>query len=107
MFIIDNKYKYFCNYWKIWYENDSPCVVLLDSNDFYFYNYKSGIFDGKNNGAAVCGSRTADINHAVVAVGYGSKNGSDYWIIRNSWGANWGEKVTINNLNKYSDIFFL
>ena len=46
-----------------------PCVVLLDSSGSYWTNYRSGIFDGLNNGVRVCKNGMSDVNHAVVAVG--------------------------------------
>ena len=47
-----------------------------------FQRYAGGIFQG-------CRSRRA--NHAVTVVGYGTKNGKKYWLIKNSWGKSWGE----------------
>merc|ERR1712045_818035 len=49
-----------------------------------FSKYKGGIFSG-------CSS-TARPDHAVAVVGYGTENGVDYWLIKNSWGSSWGEK---------------
>jgi C1A family cysteine protease len=39
----------------------------------------------------VTGNCQGQINHAVIAVGYGS-DGLDYFKIRNSWGSSWGEE---------------
>ncbi|CDP03083.1 unnamed protein product [Coffea canephora] len=52
-------------------------------NGFRFY--KGGVYTSNT-----CGSAPMDVNHAVLAVGYGVENGIPYWLIKNSWGAEWG-----------------
>jgi len=53
-----------------------------------FRNYKTGVYDSK-----ICKNSTQDVNHAVLAVGYGTtEDGVDYWIVKNSWNSQWGDK---------------
>ncbi|GKD73074.1 zinc finger, CCHC-type containing protein [Tanacetum coccineum] len=47
-----------------------------------FILYTGGVFTSDNYG-----SDPMDVNHAVVAVGYGEENSVPYWLIKNSWGA--------------------
>lgn len=51
-----------------------------------FRSYNGGVYT-----STTCGSDPMDVNHAVLAVGYGVENGVPYWLIKNSWGADWGD----------------
>ncbi|XP_021911873.1 chymopapain-like [Carica papaya] len=62
---------------------NQPLSVLVEAGGKPFQLYKSGVFDGP------CGTK---LDHAVTAVGYGTSDGKNYIIIKNSWGPNWGEK---------------
>uniref|UniRef100_A0A0R3RH97 Cathepsin L-like n=1 Tax=Elaeophora elaphi TaxID=1147741 RepID=A0A0R3RH97_9BILA len=60
-----------------------PVVVGISGSSRGFRFYKSGVFDGK---------RCGEINHAVLVVGYGRHRiHGDYWIVKNSWGPDWGK----------------
>lgn len=63
-----------------------PIAIAVDASLSSFQNYKSGIYlDNK------C---SKDINHAVLLVGYGTDEVTklDYWLVKNSYGVDWGEK---------------
>ncbi|XP_020238710.2 ervatamin-B [Cajanus cajan] len=61
---------------------NQPVSISVDANR-NFHSYKEGIFEGP------CGTVH---NHAVTIIGYGTnKEGTKYWLVKNSWGETWGE----------------
>jgi len=62
-----------------------PASICIDASCNSFQLYNGGIYDESK-----CSSIFLD--HAVGCVGYGSENGVDFWIVRNSWGEDWGEQ---------------
>jgi C1A family cysteine protease len=60
--------------------NISPLSVIVDAETWQFY--RGGVVDSN------CGT---NLDHAVQATGYNTNANPPYWIVRNSWGASWGE----------------
>jgi len=46
--------------------------------------YKSGVLT-----SARCGTK---LDHGVLAVGFGVENGTEYFLVKNSWNTSWGDK---------------
>ncbi|KAF4088162.1 hypothetical protein AMELA_G00079920 [Ameiurus melas] len=60
-----------------------PISVAIDATRPTFILYHSGVYNDPT-----CTQKT---NHAVLVVGYGSLNGEDYWLVKNSWGTRFGD----------------
>lgn len=74
---------------------NQPVSVAIDAGGSDFQFYSEGVFTGE------CGK---ELDHGVAIVGYGTTvDGTKYWIVRNSWGPEWGEKGYIRMQRGISD----
>ena len=63
---------------------NGPISCAMCTTMEFFINYTGGIQNDTSN----CN----ETDHDISVVGYGTENGTDYWIVRNSWGTYWGEQ---------------
>jgi len=61
---------------------NGPVSVAIEADQMAFQSYTSGVI------TSGCGTQ---LDHGVLAVGYGTLDGQDFVLVKNSWGASWGD----------------
>lgn len=75
-----------------------PISVAIDATHASFMRYRSGIYYETQ-----CGNGLRNLDHAVLVVGYGTENGYDYWLVKNSWATTWGDQGYIKMARNYNN----
>jgi C1A family cysteine protease len=61
-----------------------PVSIAIEADKKAFQLYTSGVLTGD-----ACGTQ---LDHGVLIAGYGEEDGTQYWLVKNSWGPTWGDK---------------
>ena len=63
---------------------NGPLAVAIEADKRVFQTYKSGVLSD-----SACGTT---LDHAVLAVGWGTEDGQEYFLVKNSWNTTWGDQ---------------
>jgi len=60
-----------------------PVSIAIEADTKTFQLYTGGVIT-----SSACGT---NLDHGVLIVGFGSESGTEYWLVKNSWGPSWGD----------------
>jgi len=63
---------------------NQPVSVAIEADKLVFQFYTEGVITSSS-----CGTT---LDHAVLAVGYGTEDGTEYFLVKNSWASTWGDQ---------------
>lgn len=75
--------------------HNGPVSIAIEADTKTFQFYKSGVLTDES-----CGT---NLDHGVLIVGYGEEKGTPYWLVKNSWGEEWGDKGYVKILRSDSE----
>ncbi|SPP76476.1 digestive cysteine proteinase 1 [Drosophila guanche] len=73
------------NAFKLALLKHGPLSVAIDASPKTFSFYSNGVYYEPE-----CKNDVDGLDHAVLAVGFGTIKGEDYWLVKNSWSTYWG-----------------
>ena len=73
---------------------NQPVSIAIEADTRIFQFYSGGVITDTS-----CGT---NLDHGVLIVGYGEEDSTPYWLVKNSWGPDWGDNGYVKILRTNS-----